>query len=209
MNDTIAQELADLSRTCSQKHKLAAEALTNMFNKRLSEARAALSMAPDEVRPGAPAAPTMDTLPPRGACSICLDNPSTYAMVPCGHLCMCLECCNKLRSIPRGANHCPICRTASTQVLKIHDTGPPVEPAVATLPPPADDQGTVWYAPVRIGGREFLRDTQDRVYDIDQPDVVVGYWNAKYICEYGCGFVGSFESCTRHEQLCATTDWIS
>ena len=141
--------------------------------------------------------------PPKGACSICLSAPSTHAMVPCGHLCMCLECSLALRRVPSAANHCPICRTASTQVLQIHDTGPPMDPAPAPEEPPLGDHGTVWYAPVRIGDREFLRDTQGRVYAIEEPDVVVGHWTAEYECVNSCGFLGSFESCTRHEQHCS------
>ena len=146
-----------------------------------------------------PAAPV-----PRGTCSVCLSAASTYAMVPCGHLCMCTGCCDRLRQMPRGANCCPICRATSTQVLRIHDTGPPMdpEPTIPTAEPPADGHGAVWYSPVTIGSREFLRDTQGRVYAIEEPDVVVGYWTAEYSCEYACGFIGSFESCTRHEQEC-------
>ena len=267
MNQTLAQELSDLSRLCShrqqrtltsdeyktlghdlhtlsllcsdrttlQNHSPACHTqplgpiMTNVLNECLSEIRTVLhqhcredwlTCLPSCLNPPlglhhikchrhpsfvAAETPAPAPAPPRGACSICLSAPSTHAMVPCGHLCMCTGCSNMLRLTPRAANRCPICRTSSTQVLKIHDTGQPVdpEPAAPATGVPLDSHGIVWYAPVRIGDREFLRDTQDRVYAIEEPDVVVGSWTAQYVCENGCGFVGSFESCTRHEQQCS------
>jgi len=46
-------------------------------------------------------------------CVICNDTPSVYAIVPCGHFCLCEEC-----STP--CNVCPLCRGNKDSVLKIY-----------------------------------------------------------------------------------------
>ena len=40
-------------------------------------------------------------------CIICLENPKTVTIAPCGHKCLCFECYNKLKN---NMNLCPICR---------------------------------------------------------------------------------------------------
>ena len=40
------------------------------------------------------------------------------------------------------------------------------------------------------------------VYDIENPEVVIGRWGAGYVCENACGFAGSFEECLEHEAAC-------
>lgn len=45
-------------------------------------------------------------------CSICIDNPKTMAIIPCGHLCCCKECAEMLTA-------CPICRGPKTMALQI------------------------------------------------------------------------------------------
>src|SRR5690349_13338599 len=39
-------------------------------------------------------------------CVICLEEPKTMIMVPCGHYCLCTECSTKLKT-----STCPICRS--------------------------------------------------------------------------------------------------
>lgn len=46
-------------------------------------------------------------------CNICYVNKKNYACVPCGHLCMCGDCANKVDS------KCPICNVKFTNVIKI------------------------------------------------------------------------------------------
>jgi hypothetical protein len=48
-------------------------------------------------------------------CIICYDNPKEYAIVPCGHLCVCDTCVKQL-------SHCPICRVPKQNVLRIFNT---------------------------------------------------------------------------------------
>lgn len=46
-------------------------------------------------------------------CNICFLNKKNYACVPCGHLCMCGDCANKVDT------KCPICNIEFTNILKI------------------------------------------------------------------------------------------
>lgn len=46
-------------------------------------------------------------------CNICFINKKNYACVPCGHLCMCGDCANKVDS------KCPICNTEFNNIIKI------------------------------------------------------------------------------------------
>lgn len=51
----------------------------------------------------------------RGTCIICLERSSTYAYVPCCHLCIC-ETCTSYDSV-HGT--CPVCRKESLQLMKV------------------------------------------------------------------------------------------
>lgn len=44
---------------------------------------------------------------PKLACRVCMDSQIDVLLLPCGHLCTCLECSNELRT-------CPVCRTKIT-----------------------------------------------------------------------------------------------
>jgi hypothetical protein len=46
-------------------------------------------------------------------CNICYMNKKKYACVPCGHLCMCGECANKVNA------KCPLCNIDYTDIIKI------------------------------------------------------------------------------------------
>ena len=45
-------------------------------------------------------------------CAICLDGDAEYAVVPCGHRCLCASC-------SKTVSQCPVCRTAMTAVLRV------------------------------------------------------------------------------------------
>eukprot|EP00960_Hanusia_phi_P019262 568616-Hanusia_phi.AAC.1 len=47
-------------------------------------------------------------------CVICLEQEAQFAMVSCGHRCLCAACKEMVGSIP-----CPICRRESTGVIRI------------------------------------------------------------------------------------------
>ena len=45
-------------------------------------------------------------------CAVCLDGNAEYAVVPCGHRCLCASCIKAL-------SECPVCRGAMTAVLRV------------------------------------------------------------------------------------------
>lgn len=45
-------------------------------------------------------------------CAICLDDDAEYAVVPCGHRCLCFNC-------SKAVSECPVCRGAMTAVLRV------------------------------------------------------------------------------------------
>lgn len=49
----------------------------------------------------------------RGPCVICLDEIAQYAVVPCGHLAICSQCCLG------ESGTCPVCRRRSMGLLRI------------------------------------------------------------------------------------------
>lgn len=51
------------------------------------------------------------------------------ALVPCGHMCLCLACCTRLRAAE--TSRCPICRARIEGGIHVHDAGVPGD-----LPPP-------------------------------------------------------------------------
>jgi len=50
-------------------------------------------------------------------CVVCMDAPSTHAFVPCGHRSVCQACSITVFGLFQQL--CPVCRCASTQVIKI------------------------------------------------------------------------------------------
>jgi len=55
-----------------------------------------------------------------GMCVVCLSEPSTHAMVPCGHMCICEQC-----NSDSAHDQCPICRGLVENIIKIHNSGSP------------------------------------------------------------------------------------
>ena len=62
------------------------------------------------------AAATESEATPPSECAICWDAPAEFAVVPCGHMCLCAGC------LDAAAAHCPICRTPSTGTCQIYAT---------------------------------------------------------------------------------------
>eukprot|EP01006_Ploeotia_vitrea_P012884 TRINITY_DN33957_c0_g1_i1.p1 TRINITY_DN33957_c0_g1~~TRINITY_DN33957_c0_g1_i1.p1 ORF type:complete len:277 (-),score=2.94 TRINITY_DN33957_c0_g1_i1:201-995(-) len=60
------------------------------------------------------AAPTSAAQDEGDECCICMTAPKEAVLVPCGHICACVECANQLQRTSR----CPICRQSITQVIK-------------------------------------------------------------------------------------------
>lgn len=64
---------------------------------------------------------------PKGMCTICLDNPSTHAFMPCGHKCMCGDCAWKLNHDPHywprspELKVCSICKQKWTNLGQIYE----------------------------------------------------------------------------------------
>ena len=45
-------------------------------------------------------------------CAICLDGDAEYAVIPCGHRCLCASCI-------KAVSECPVCMAAMTAVLRV------------------------------------------------------------------------------------------
>ena len=52
------------------------------------------------------------TDPATTECAVCLDGDAEYAVVPCGHRCLCASCI-------KAVSECPVCRGAMTAVLRV------------------------------------------------------------------------------------------
>ena len=53
-------------------------------------------------------------------CVVCMVNPRTHVLIPCGHQCICKDCVVRLRKLKPRA--CPVCRqpfTSEHQVFKV------------------------------------------------------------------------------------------
>ncbi|OQS04354.1 hypothetical protein THRCLA_03396 [Thraustotheca clavata] len=74
--------------------------------KNSSEAAEAKIQASDEVVDG-------------GECIICLSEPRNTTILPCRHMCICLECSDALK---KPGSTCPICRTKVESLLQIRVT---------------------------------------------------------------------------------------
>ena len=51
-------------------------------------------------------------------CVICLERERTHALVPCGHRCLCAQCCERL--VTEASAKCPLCTTPLMQGLRIY-----------------------------------------------------------------------------------------
>jgi hypothetical protein len=86
---------------CSQKSK--SESLKGIGGKKLNEP---VSVVLDEENNGKIS----------NECNVCMSNPKDAAFIPCGHVCCCLLCAEK---IIRGTRKCPICRTHIISMHKV------------------------------------------------------------------------------------------
>jgi hypothetical protein len=79
------------------------------------EVRSRSLRVPGRPAPSAPKAEGFEA----SECVVCCDNAIDTALYPCGHLSMCNKCA-KEQWRGDGVGHCPICRTAIKDVLKIY-----------------------------------------------------------------------------------------
>ena len=54
--------------------------------------------------------PFLSPTPSQRLCSVCLSNPKTVILLPCGHLCVCEDCAKQLLAARPGPAKCPIGR---------------------------------------------------------------------------------------------------
>ena len=52
-------------------------------------------------------------------CKVCYAEARTHACIPCGHLCLCLDCANRLWECPELPG-CPVCRNLVTEFQRIY-----------------------------------------------------------------------------------------
>ncbi|XP_014772772.1 uncharacterized protein LOC106871024 [Octopus bimaculoides] len=54
-------------------------------------------------------------------CVVCQDHVKTVLILPCKHMCLCVQCANHIvRSSPPDRNVCPLCRTGIQKVMNIY-----------------------------------------------------------------------------------------
>ena len=70
---------------------------------------------PDEIKKSIsrPVSPCIETDDIDKQCNVCMINVKNYACIPCGHLCICGECSNKIDE------KCPICNNKITSIVRI------------------------------------------------------------------------------------------
>ena len=49
-------------------------------------------------------------------CCVCMDRKRSAALLPCGHVCVCVECAGRLRSREQS---CPICRSRIDKFVRL------------------------------------------------------------------------------------------
>jgi hypothetical protein len=76
---------------------------------RLQEMHAQLGVPPAVPAPHPDAEETM--------CVVCMDAPKEYAIVPCGHQCVCEACAERLTKT--RTPKCPVCREPIQQTMKV------------------------------------------------------------------------------------------
>lgn len=68
-------------------------------------------------------------------CIACIERGANCALMPCGHVCLCIRCAGRLRfSAPSSGRRCPICRAGITDLQRIYIAGeilPEHQPAAA------------------------------------------------------------------------------
>lgn len=62
-------------------------------------------------------APSHETLDEQ-FCVICLERERTHALIPCGHRCLCAQCCERLEAA--ASANCPLCTAPVMQGLRIY-----------------------------------------------------------------------------------------
>mgnify|MGYP002829207572 CR=1 FL=1 len=75
-----------------------------------AEQEEALAMSREE-------APSHETLDEQ-FCVICLERERTHALIPCGHRCLCAQCCERLEAA--ASANCPLCTAPVMQGLRIY-----------------------------------------------------------------------------------------
>lgn len=76
-----------------------------------------------------PSAPSelmdVDTaLEEKGVCVLCWERKAEMALVPCGHVCLCTNCCQQGDVLNAALQHqCPVCRGTFQQTLRVYHAG--------------------------------------------------------------------------------------
>ncbi|KAM6297020.1 E3 ubiquitin-protein ligase LRSAM1 [Aegotheles albertisi] len=78
--------------------------------------------APEPSAPEEPLSPVVPTAPPpqwderKSECVVCMEQETQMIFLPCGHVCCCQTCCQRLHT-------CPLCRKDITQRIRIFHSG--------------------------------------------------------------------------------------
>lgn len=72
--------------------------------------------------PMIPTAPP-DTMLEEDVCLLCFDRRADMALIPCGHLCLCSQCCDPQTLNEFLHRKCPVCRQLFREPLRIYQAG--------------------------------------------------------------------------------------
>jgi hypothetical protein len=110
--EAAATEAADAERLRLEEHVAALTLVMQSAAMQLQQAQAQLGSS--GVPPAAPA-PHLDA--EETMCVVCFDAPKEYAIVPCGHQCVCARCAEQLTETRTPM--CPVCRGPILQTMKV------------------------------------------------------------------------------------------
>jgi len=65
----------------------------------------------------APAAPAPQPEAEEVMCVVCMDAPKQYTIMPCGHVCACAACAQRL--LDEGTPCCPVCRGPIQDTMRV------------------------------------------------------------------------------------------
>ncbi|XP_068020180.1 E3 ubiquitin-protein ligase LRSAM1 isoform X1 [Melanerpes formicivorus] len=102
----------------AQKILAAASTIPELLSRVESEAPAAPEPSAPLEQPPSPAVPTAPPLgwEQKAECVVCMEQETQMVFLPCGHVCCCQRCCQRLQT-------CPLCRQEVTQRIRIFPSG--------------------------------------------------------------------------------------
>lgn len=111
--------VAKLEERLAEEARDIREAEANLLKRKQSFHEAMQSM-PESTRSQISLGTSGDTAANNNTCVICQTEPAEMAVVPCGHVCLCIACSDACMSGQSGSRHCPLCRGNIRSMLKLY-----------------------------------------------------------------------------------------